>query len=68
VRGSGGAIVALSDEETLSAQENLARKGFYVEPTSALPVAALEHLDERLGDSPVVVLTGSGFKSPPKVR
>ena len=68
VRESGGAIVALSDEEILSAQENLARKGFYVEPTSALPVAALDHLDERLGDSPVVILTGSGFKSPPKVR
>lgn len=68
VRQSGGAIVALSDEETLSAQEALARMGFYVEPTSALPAAALEHLGDRLGDSPIVVLTGSGFKSPPKVR
>lgn len=68
VRQSGGAIVALSDDETLAAQEALARKGFYVEPTSALPVAALGHLGDRLGDSPVVVLTGSGFKSPPKVR
>ncbi|MFW6115822.1 MAG: threonine synthase [Chloroflexota bacterium] len=68
VRQSGGAIDALSDEETLSAQEALARKGFYVEPTSALAVAALEHLGDRLGDSPIVVLTGSGFKSPPKVR
>lgn len=65
---SGGGIVALSDEEILSAQESLARRGFYVEPTSALPVAAIEHLGERLGDSPVVVLTGSGFKSPPKLR
>jgi threonine synthase len=66
VRESGGAIVALSDVEILSAQERLARQGFYVEPTSALPVAALEHLGGRLGDSPVVVLTGSGFKSPPR--
>lgn len=68
VRETGGAIVALSDDETLSTQEGLARQGFYVEPTSALPVAALEHLRGRrhLGDAPVVVLTGSGFKSPPK--
>ncbi|MEA3376327.1 MAG: pyridoxal-phosphate dependent enzyme [Chloroflexota bacterium] len=67
VREADGAIVALSDDETLSAQERLARGGFYVEPTSALPVAALDHLGERLGDSPVMVLTGSGFKSPAKV-
>ncbi len=66
VQESGGAVMALSDDQTLSAQKALARKGFYVEPTSALPVAALEHLGGRLGDSPVVVLTGSGFKSPPQ--
>ncbi|MFW6135772.1 MAG: threonine synthase [Chloroflexota bacterium] len=66
VRETDGAIVALSDDETLSTQDRLVRQGFYVEPTSALPVAALDHLGERLGNSPVVVLTGSGFKSPPK--
>jgi threonine synthase len=63
VRESGGAILALPDEETLAAQRKLARRGFYVEPTSALAVAALDHLRDRLGDVPVVVLTGSGFKS-----
>lgn len=68
VRDSGGAVVAFSDEEILSAQRRLARQGFYVEPTSALPLAALEALGTRLGDSPVVVLTGSGLKSPPKAR
>ena len=65
VRASGGAILALPDEETLAAQRKLAQRGFYVEPTSALAVAALDHLRDRLGDVPVVVLTGSGFKSPP---
>jgi threonine synthase len=68
VMESGGDIIALSDEDILSAQEDLARMGFYVEPTSALPVAALDHLGERIDDSPVVVLTCSGFKSPPQVR
>jgi threonine synthase len=65
VRESGGAVLALQDGETLSAQRELARRGFYVEPTSALAVAALNHLRGHLGDMPVVVLTGSGFKSPP---
>ncbi len=67
VRQSGGAIVALSDQEILSAQRRLAQQGLYVEPTSALPVAALECLGDSLAGSPVVVLTGSGLKSPPKV-
>jgi threonine synthase len=39
-----------------------------VEPTSALAVAALDCLGEGLGQTPVVVLTGSGFKSPPGMR
>ena len=63
VRESGGAVLALRDGETLAAQRKLAHQGFYVEPTSALAVAALDHLRDRLGDVPVVVLTGSGFKS-----
>jgi len=68
VRESGGAVLALPDGKTLEAQRKLAQRGFYVEPTSALAVAALEHLRGRLGDVPVVVLTGSGFKSPPQVQ
>jgi threonine synthase len=68
VRRSDGAIVAVSDEEALTAQRELARRGFYVEPTSALAVAALDQLSDVEGfdlDAPtMVVLTGSGFKSP----
>ena len=64
VQESDGAILTIPDEETLAAQKKLAHQGIYVEPTSALAVAALDHLGDRLGDAPVVVLTGSGFKSP----
>jgi threonine synthase len=67
VRRTHGALVALSDQAALAARERLARRGLYVEPTSALPVAALDGLGESVGEMPVVVLTGSGFKSPPKV-
>ena len=67
VRESGGEIVAVPEEEILAAQRRLAHQGFYVEPTSALAVAALARLQAEAGLSGtvVVILTGSGFKSPP---
>lgn len=65
VRESGGAVLAVPDEESLAAQRRLAHQGFYVEPTSALAVAALDRLRDRLGGRVVVILTGNGFKSPP---
>jgi threonine synthase len=62
VRESGGAMLAIEDAETVNAQKRLARQGFYVEPTSALAPAALDHLSGQLGRRPVVILTGSGLK------
>jgi len=63
VRASGGAIIAVPDEETMAARQRLAHQGFFVEPTSALAVAALDRLRPRLPGTVVVVLTGSGLKS-----
>lgn len=69
VRRSRGALLAVSDEDTLKAQEKLARCGFYVEPTSALVAAGLDAIgiaDSGSASEPtVVVVTGSGFKTPP---
>ena len=67
VHDSGGMILAVEDGETLEAQRGLAHQGFYVEPTSAVALAGLGHLQEQLGETTVVVLTGSGFKTPPAV-
>jgi len=68
VRQSEGAILAISDREAMRAQRKLARLGFYVEPTSALAVAALDHVGDIEGFDvsalTIVVLTGSGFKTP----
>lgn len=68
VRRSEGEIVAIPDAETIQGQQALARRGVYVEPTSALTVAALDRLSQGEGGGltppVVVVLTGSGFKSP----
>ena len=67
VRDTGGAVLAVSDKETLSAHRHLARRGLYVEDSSAVAVAALSHLP-RLGqaaaDKPlVVIVTGHGLKT-----
>ena len=58
-------MLDVADDETLAAHRALAHRGFYVEPTSAMTVAALDYLCDGLGGEPVVVLTGSGFKSIP---
>lgn len=62
VRRSGGALLAIADEETLTARQRLAHQGFFVEPTSALAVAALDRLRPHLEGTVVVMLTGSGLK------
>jgi threonine synthase len=41
VRATGGAIVTVTDAETAAAKADLAAKGFFVEPTSAVCWAAL---------------------------
>lgn len=64
VRRSGGALLAVADEETIAARQRLAHLGFFVEPTSALAVAGLNRLRPRLEGTVVVILTGSGLKSP----
>ena len=67
VRASGGAIVAVSEEEIVVALGALARKGLYVEPTSAAAAAGLTQLIAagaiKRGGTTVLVLTGSGLKA-----
>jgi len=69
VRESGGAAAVVSEAEIESAWSTIARRGLYIEPTSAVPLAALRRLTERgmLADDERVLapLTGSGLKSPP---
>lgn len=71
VRASGGEIVAVTEDEIVSALGALARKGFYVEPTSAAAAAGLSQLIARgaieKGETTVLVLTGSGLKAPEQV-
>jgi len=62
VRQSDGMLLAVSEAEIMAARQRLAHQGFYIEPTSALPLAALDRLGDAAGNA-VVVLTGSGFKA-----
>jgi threonine synthase len=66
IRQTGGAVLAADDERIEQAHRELAQRGFYVELTSAAPVAALNELHHTTTADQVTVvpLTGSGFKSP----
>ena len=71
VRDTGGAIVAVSEDEIVSALGTLARKGLYVEPTSASAAAGLTQLLNsgaiKPGEATVLVLTGTGLKASEKI-
>jgi len=62
---SRGICLAYGDEQILTAQSELAKKGFYVEPTSALAIAALDDLRKMAKPTDIVVvsLTGNGLKT-----
>jgi threonine synthase len=67
VRETGGAIVAVEEAEIVEALRELARRGLYVEPTSAVAAAGLSRLLAsgaiRAHERTVLVLTGSGLKA-----
>ena len=70
IRARGGLLLAVTDEEMLQAQRELAAaEGLFCQPESAVTLAALKRLAgsgrrfEEDGDV-VLVLTGSGLKTP----
>jgi threonine synthase len=69
---SEGEILAVSDEEILSAYDGLAREGLFCEPASAASVAGLGLLARtgrvERGQVVVCVLTGHGLKDPDAAR
>jgi threonine synthase len=67
--GSGGKIIACTDDEILAMQKRLAGEGIWVEPASAAGVAGLareikEGTLDPSGKQIVVVCTGHGLKDP----
>lgn len=70
VRRSGGSLSALDEDSIRTAHAALARRGWYVEPTSAVVAPVARRLAEAgpAGRSVVAVLTGSGLKISPPAR
>ncbi len=69
VRDSDGTCVQISDQEVLEAEQLLAKEeAIFVEPSGALPIAALKKLTEKKffedDDVIVCVATGNGLKDP----
>jgi len=64
VEESQGAFLAVDEEQILPGRYQLARRGFYVEPTSALVWNALQQLPPATPEPVVAILTGSGLKTP----
>ncbi len=70
VRESRGTCVMVTEEEIIQAREQMAMLGFYIEPSSAVVVAALRQIYalSQPGETVVVPLTGSGLKGKPEIR
>ncbi len=62
---SAGKFLAIPEERILPAAGELAHKGIYVEPTSALVWAAFKQLSGKIPEPAILILSGSGFKVQP---
>ncbi len=71
LRASGGGAVLLEEAEIAAATLDLARRGFYVEPTCAQAAAAFGKLRARgevgAAETTVLLLTGTGLKATPRI-
>ncbi|GAB4493027.1 MAG: threonine synthase [Anaerolineales bacterium] len=63
VESGHGEFVAVDEAEILSGRDQLARRGLYVEPTSAVVWPALQQTLQKISGPLVAVLTGSGLKA-----
>lgn len=72
VRETGGAITAVSEEEIVRGTQELHRKGILVEPTSAVVLPGLRHLQAdgliETEENVVAIFTGSALKAVPELQ
>ena len=59
---SKGVVIGVEEDDILPGRDQLARKGFYVEPTSAVVWDGFSQVINELPDPVVIVLTGVGYK------
>lgn len=63
-----GAFHAVEEETILPAYQDLAKRGFLVEPTSAVVWSAFKQFGGNLPEPVVLVISGSGLKYQPKSK
>ncbi len=72
IQASCGLCVKVAEDEIIQAQQLLAEQGFFVEPTSAVVIAALKKIlkTKKLerNETVVISLTGSGLKASPTTQ
>ncbi|MEI8131562.1 MAG: pyridoxal-phosphate dependent enzyme [Leptolinea sp.] len=62
LQNGAGEIIAIPESDLMPAYRELAGKGIYCEPTSALVWAALTSLKERLPYPIILIISGNGLK------
>lgn len=62
VKKSGGSISVVDEQLILPGRDQLAQRGFYIEPTSAVVWPVLEAQFSEFSEPIVLILTGSGYK------
>jgi len=62
VTSTKGMFIAVEEAQILPGRDQLARRGLYVEPTSALVWDALSQVAENVPEPVVAILTGFGLK------
>jgi threonine synthase len=63
VESTGGRFVVVEEERIILGRDELARRGLFVEPTSAIVWNGLAQIIDQVPDPVVAILTGSGLKS-----
>lgn len=68
LKETGGKTLAIEETDILAGQKLASHTGFFIEPTSALVLAALEQMRNEIGKDERVImpLTGTGLKGIPK--
>jgi threonine synthase len=62
VQETSGLFISIDEEDILAARNELARQGFFVEPTSAVILPAFRQIVGKTPEPIVSLLTGSGLK------
>jgi threonine synthase len=66
LKDNGGIAIGVTDQEIIHAQGILAREGIFIQPASAVPLAAVKKLKDQKylseDDRVVCIVTGSGLK------